>query len=113
MWKESKKDQWFVFLQGTATPSEKSDEDQQEKLVMPGEVVQVLYGGEQARWLREAVVAYREVSGSVPLLSKALRAAATENFSFSKALIAAVMVCMFFFLHEKNVWSFICYLFAP
>ncbi|ROT66789.1 putative ubiquitin carboxyl-terminal hydrolase 24 [Penaeus vannamei] len=76
---------------GTATPSEKSDEDQQEKLVMPGEVVQVLYGGEQARWLREAVVAYREVSGSVPLLSKALRAAATENFSFSKALIAAVM----------------------
>lgn len=59
---------------------------------MPGEVVQVLYGGERTRWLREAIVAYREVSGSVPLLSKALRAAATENIAFSKALLAALMV---------------------
>lgn len=59
---------------------------------MPAEVAQVLYGGEQSRWLREAVMAYKEVSGSIPQLTTALKEAATENSSFTNALLTIVMV---------------------
>lgn len=60
---------------------------------MPVEVAQVVYGAEQPRWLKEVVLAHKEINGSIPQLTAALTVAATENSSFTKALLTAVMVC--------------------
>lgn len=61
------------------------------KLTMPVEVAQVVYGAEQPRWLKEVVLAHKEINGSIPQLTAALTVAATENSSFTKALLTAVM----------------------
>ncbi|KAK4305331.1 hypothetical protein Pmani_022773 [Petrolisthes manimaculis] len=78
--------------QSTEPDSTVVDEKEVEvKLKMPGEVVHVLYGGEQTRWLREVVLAHKEVTGSIPDLTSTLKAAATRNASFTNALLTAVM----------------------
>ncbi|MPC91442.1 hypothetical protein E2C01_086480 [Portunus trituberculatus] len=61
---------------------------------MPVEVAQVVYGAEQPRWLREVVLAYKEINGSIPQMTAALIATAKENSSFTRALLTAVMVCI-------------------
>ncbi|KAK7081026.1 Ubiquitin carboxyl-terminal hydrolase 24 [Halocaridina rubra] len=58
---------------------------------MPEAVAQVLYGNEQSRWLREAVMAYREVTGNIPNVTQVLTEAAVENSSFTTVLLCTVM----------------------
>ncbi|XP_068228806.1 LOW QUALITY PROTEIN: ubiquitin carboxyl-terminal hydrolase 24-like [Palaemon carinicauda] len=77
--------------QTSGTQSDSKEEEKTEKLEMPEAVAQVLYGSDQSRWLREAVVAYREVTTSIPSVTNALKEAATENSSFTNALIVTVM----------------------
>ncbi|XP_069185948.1 ubiquitin carboxyl-terminal hydrolase 24 isoform X1 [Procambarus clarkii] len=77
--------------QTTDSTSEQKSKIEPKKLVMPGEVVQVLYGGDQSRWLKEAVMAYKEITGNIPQLTLTLKEAATMNSSFTSALLTAVM----------------------
>ncbi|KAK8726818.1 hypothetical protein OTU49_010074, partial [Cherax quadricarinatus] len=71
--------------------SEKTNSFEPKKLAMPLEVVQVLYGEGQSHWLKEAVMAYKEIPGNIPQLTMALKAVATQNASFTSALLTAVM----------------------
>ncbi|XP_071548346.1 ubiquitin carboxyl-terminal hydrolase 24-like isoform X1 [Panulirus ornatus] len=73
-----------------AVPGNKA-EGEPLKLVMPAEVAQVLYGSEQSRWLKEAVMAYKEVTGNITQLTQALKLATTENSIFTSALLTAVL----------------------
>ncbi|XP_042228398.1 ubiquitin carboxyl-terminal hydrolase 24-like isoform X1 [Homarus americanus] len=81
----------MVPHQNTDSAVEKKIDSETKKLMMPAEVAQALYGGEQARWLKEAVMAYKEIMSNIPQLTLALTAAATENSSFTSALLTAVM----------------------
>ncbi|KAK8401660.1 hypothetical protein O3P69_001054 [Scylla paramamosain] len=81
----------LIPFQTTESSCNQKTEGETDKLVMPVEVAQLVYGAEQPRWLREVVLAYKEINGSIPQMTAALTATAKENSSFTKALLTAVM----------------------
>ncbi|KAB7497648.1 Ubiquitin carboxyl-terminal hydrolase 24, partial [Armadillidium nasatum] len=58
---------------------------------LPSAVADVVYGLQRDQWLKEVVLAYREVVGGIPQLTEALKLLSREDSNFSFALIAAIM----------------------
>ncbi|XP_076051171.1 ubiquitin carboxyl-terminal hydrolase 24-like isoform X2 [Oratosquilla oratoria] len=80
-----------TLIDSTRPYQETRVEDDGSERMIPDCVRSLLYGKDQARWLCEVVLAYREVTGPLPQLTELLMKVAKGNRAFTTALITAIM----------------------